>query len=324
MFWVIAILLALILVALMASDKAAAGAVKKVVWIALLSALVLALAFATFLFFLWFHWGPAKEDWWQTGSLLFLLTIVGFFCWLDRARLIAAYRRNRRQAVMKAITVVGIVALCGTVGYTIKVLLEAFEVSGWWLIGGWLAASGTLLLTRTAASPREWREVWFGPADVPDPWSVVHEARLESESQEEAIWARDLDGWSELPLDEQVARQARRAGRLAATEARLAVLERLANEASAKAAAREGSWTLRAAFWWGVAFGLVGLLPLLWRYGFDWAMTLRFVRGREWLAGGVTVGIAFVALGIVGSVVEELTKFARDRKARQEQRGANG
>jgi hypothetical protein len=318
MTWVIAILLALILVALMASDKSAAGAVKSVLRFALLGAALLILAFAILLFFVWFHLEFAEEDWWQTGSALLIFFALVYWSWSLRKELAAEYKQDKRGVLVLVGKFMGIFALILFCSYAIKHTLESFHLSGWWLIAVGIAGSGVVLLARTAINAREWREIWLGPPAAPDPWSVVQEARWKAEEDEQALWDKETAGWDERTHDEKEAAYAARDERIGAIQAQLAEIEKEAEAAKARESSESGAGSVRGVFWLCVLFGTLGVIPLLWRYGFDWAMTWKIVKGREWLAGAIVIGAAIMILGAVASTVDEVDKFMKERRQKKD------
>ena len=317
MSWVIAILLTLILVALTASDKSAAVAVKRVLRIVLIGTVLLALTAAITLFFVWFHIGYASEDWWQTGPALLVFLCCSLWAWTARKEIAAKYNEDRRKVILKSVKVLAFVAFILLGSYLLNAALEAFQVSGWWLIGGVLAASGLLLIVQTAASPKRWREVWFGPPEVPYPGEVVLQARWQAEDEERARYVLEVETREELTADELDAFWRRRDERLAATEIRIAEIQLQAEVAKAKQVANSRLWNATVIFWPCALVGALGLVPLYWRLGFDWAMTLEIVKDRAWFATAIVVGGGFVIAGGVLSIAEELDKFIRSRKGRE-------
>lgn len=249
MSWVIATLLALILVALMASDKSAAVAVRRVIRVAFVGAVGLGVTLAIALFFVWFHFGFANEDWWQTAPALLVFLTFALFAWTARKEIAAEYRKDRRRALMGVAKLLAYVGLLLVAGYMLKLILEAFQLSGWWLVVAALAGSGLLLLIRTAASPMRWRQVWFGPADVPEPWQVVESARWQAEQEERAIYDKEAETWDDLTSAEQDALWARRNERASAIESHLAAVQQQAEAATASAKAESGEWNMRTVFW---------------------------------------------------------------------------
>ena len=72
--------------------------------------------------------------------------------------------------------------------------------------------------------------------------------------------------------------------------------------------ARESSGSARSVFWTSLFLCGLGLIPVIWRFGFDWAMTLEWVKGKEWKAGALVIVGALAVIGIVVSIFEEASK----------------
>lgn len=315
MAWVIAILLALILVALMASDKSASAAVKKVLKIAVLCGALLACALAALLFFVWFHLVWAKEDWWQTGLLLALAILWLGVTWLQRKEIAARFKEDRWGTLVRAGKVTCALAVGLLLGYGLKLMMEAYELSGWWLIALGIAIPGLVLLIRTASSPRTaWRDVWFDPKPLPSAWEVVNSARSRADAEEEALWDKETENWLDLEPSQQDEIDARRRARWAATVARLDEIERLAEAAKAKELANRTAWTVAGVFWTSVVLAALGLVPLYWHHAFEWAMTWKVVKGREWVAGAAVIFGGFAIFGGIASVFEEADKYLQRRR----------
>ena len=315
MVWVIAILLALILVALMASDKSASAAVKKVLKIAILCGALLACAIAVLVFFVWFHLVWAKEDWWQTGTLLALAFFWLAATWAQRKELATRLKEDRRGTLVHMGKVACLLALGLLLGYGLKQILEAYELSGWWLIASGIAIPGVVLLTRTSSSPRSaWRDVWFDPDPLPSAWEVVCDARSRANAEEEALWDKEAENWHELDASQQDEIDAARGVRRAATVARLHEIECLAEVAKAKELANRTVWTVAGVFWTFVMLATLGLVPLYCHHAFEWAMAWKVVKGREWVAGAAVIGGGFAILGCLASVFEEVEKYYQGRR----------
>lgn len=314
MYWVIAILLALILVALMASDKAASVAVKKVIRIALVGVALLACALLLLALLTWFHVSWAGEDWWQTAPVVVLVLLFLVSAWTQRKSLAAKFAADKWGSLAIVGKVLGACALTLLIGYALKATLEAYELSGWWLIACGLAVSGVGLLTLTARNPEKWRDVWFGPAPLPSPWSVALNARMQAEVEEQAIIDREYESWHDLTPAEQGAIEDRRTARFDAVQARLAAIEEQAEAAVAQQLTQAKSWTFREFFWFFVVLGALGLIRLYWQYGFDWAMTWKVVNGREWVAGAFLIVGGVAILGVIASIFEEVEKFLQSRR----------
>ena len=314
MSWVIAILLALILVALMASDKSASVAVKKVVRVVLVGVVLSAYALAILLFLVWFHLVPSKEDWWQTGSLFLIALVLAHMAWNHRDASAAWVKKDMWGILGLVGLLLGLFVLSLLFGHGLKLALEAYNLSGWWIIVFGLACPGVVLLVRTANSPSHWREVWNGPADVPEPWRVALEARFQAEDEERAIDDKETENWHDLTPAEEEAVWARKRDRMAATEARLAAILNQAEEAKARVTAERRKWAVRDVFWLFVLFGALGLVQLYWQYGFEWVMTWKPVKDREWAAGAIVIAGGFVVLAVLVEVIEGGLNFLRGRK----------
>lgn len=318
MSWVIAILLVLILVALMAADKSASVAVKKVIKVVLLGVALLTCVLAILAVLVWFHVEWAKEDWWKTGPVVTVVLMLSPLVWLLMMELAARFKKDMRGTLALVGKTLAVLVFCLLAAYSIKQTFEVFELSGWWIVICGLAFPGAVLLARSATSPSQWHEVWIGPAVVLEPWLVVLRAREHAESEERAMGEMETENWDSLSPEEQDAARYRRRAWESATRDRLAAISVQAETAYAKYAGERSGLNVRDVFWTFVLVGSVGLVPLYWQYGFEWAMTWKFVNGREWLAGALVVGGGLGLPCLAWELFEGVSEGLRGRQAKED------
>lgn len=307
MTWIIAILLGLILVAMISSNPAAAAGVWKVIRIAFIG-FALLVAWAILVgWAVWFYVTDSVGEWERTIGIAVAVLLPPLLLWISRKAITEAYKKDKKAAIKSTAVFVGYVAACMVVGVVYRELKAAYEYSGWFWVVVPLAVTGSILLWRSLTGSKGWREVWFGPPPVPEPWLVVSQERDASESSEWAAWEDITKNWDELTEEQQEALLEERHARMNAMEARLSAL---AKKLEADKAVREkaGSWTVMGTFWLFVVFTAFGLIGVAWDVGFAYAMELNFVKGQSWLAGVVVVGAGLVIAGLIISIWESIAE----------------
>jgi hypothetical protein len=302
MTWIIAVLLALILVAMMSSNQAAAKGVWKVVRLSIIGTALLIAWGLLIGFSVWYFATYPKGPWEQIVGIGYVIIFPPAVLWYYRKAIADGFKKDKTEAskqfaIFMAFSVAGMVALV-----IIEELRAAYEYSGWLMVLIPLAFTGSILLWRSvAAGPNGWREDWSG---YPDPWEVVQKERESAEDSEEAAWEKNIASWDDLTDEEQTALRQEHFARIAATEVRLDALYKKLN-AEKTARTKYGDWSVLNVFWTFLFFAIIGLLGIAWDTAFPYALELKVVKGNPWLAGGVVVVVGiFILLAVVGILDE--------------------
>jgi hypothetical protein len=308
MTWVIAILLGLILVAMVSSNQAAAAGVWTVVRFVLWGIALLAGWGVLVSYSVWFYATyPPSGEWTQIIGVACTVIIPPILLWFSRKEIAGAYKKNKRAAVRYgalSITYIFVLMLLVVAGREVQ---AAYEYGGWAMILVPLTFTGAILLWRSLTGSKGWREVWFGPPNEPEPWFVVMQERDASVASEDAIWEKIEGIWDDLTEMQQREVNADRHARLVAMEERLSALSKKL-EAEKAARVKMENWTVMGFFWLCLIFAAFGLVGIAWDIGFAYAMELKFVKGRAWLAGAVVVFAAMAIAGLLSPLWESIAE----------------
>lgn len=293
---VIAILLALILVAMVSSNKAAARGVWTVIRFALWGTLAL-ICWALFIgYFVWLEDAyprDAYSEWANIAGLLFLAILPPACVWRFRKNIADAYKKDKWAATKNGLTYAGYVVLWMVGMVLVREVQTTVPNGGWLLILLPLVGIGSVLIFRTLFNPRGWREVWLGPAALPEPWEVVAAEEDAFQKAERAA----IPDWSDWTSEQLRSWQDDRTVREITTEKRLEEMRKRL-EAEKAERTRSEAWSMRGFFYLFSLLGAFGLLGILWDFAFGYAMGLAFVKGQAWLAGASVVGAALVLGGL--------------------------
>ena len=309
MTWIIAILLGLILVAMVSSNQAAAagvwGVIRFVIWgIAALIGWGILIGYTVWIYETY----PPSGDWTQIIGVASAVIVPPLLLWLSRKEIVNAYRSNKWAAVKYGSLVIAYIFAMMVVGVVIREFQKAYEYGGWMFILVPLALISTILIWRSINDPKKLREIWFGPPELPDSWTVVENERFAAETAADASWDEIEKDWDNLTESEKTtATQERRLKHLA-TEVRLTELSKKLEAEKAARIKEEGNWSLRSLFWMFVFFTAIGLIGIIWDLGFAYAMELKFVKGQAWMAGAIVIGAMVAAFGLIASIWESITE----------------
>lgn len=308
MTWVIAILLGLILVAMVSSNHAAAAGVWTVVRFVLWGIASLAGWGLLVGYSVWFYATyPPSGEWTQIIGVAFTVIIPPIFLWFSRKEIARAYKKNKWAAVRYGALLIAYIFVLMLLGVAGREVQAAYEYGGWAMILVPLTFTGAILFWRSLTGSKGWREVWFGPPELPEPWQVISDERDAAHEAEHAAWDKVSEDWDELTEEARETFQEEGRLRRAATELRLSVLsDKLESEKAARL--KNGNWSVMGVFWMFAIFAVFGLIGIAWDAGFAYAMELKFVKGQTWLAGGVVIFAGFVIGGLIISIWESITE----------------
>jgi hypothetical protein len=308
MSWVIAILLGLILVAMISSNQAAAAGVWTVVRFVLWGIASLAVWGVLVGYSVWFYETyPPNGEWTQIIGVAVTVIIPPILLWFTRKEIAKAYKKNKWAAVRYGALLIAYIFVLMLLMVAGREVQAAYEYGGWAMILVPLIFTGAILLWRSLFGSKGWREVWFGPPDLPEPWQVVSDERAAAEAADEAAWEKSSERWDELTEEHKETLRQEGRERMAATSRRLDALSVKLESEKAQRLKNE-NWSVLGVFWMLVVFAAFGLIDIAWDVGFAYAMELKFVKGQAWLAGGVVIFAGFVLAGLIVSIWESITE----------------
>lgn len=308
MTWVIAILLGLILVAMVSSNRAAAAGVWTVVRFVLWGVVLLAGWGVLIGYSVWFYATyPPNEDWTQIIVVAFTVIIPPILLWFSRKEIARAYKKNKWAAVRYGALLIAYIFVLMLLGVAGREVQAAYEYGGWAMILVPLTFTGAILFWRSLTGSKGWSEVWFGLPALPEPWQVVSDERDAAEASDEATSEKIRELWDELTEEQQETLRQESRERIAATNLRLDALSvKLESEKSERL--KNGNWSVMGVFWMFAILTAFGLIGIAWDAGFAYAMELKFVKGQAWRAGGVVIFAGFVIVGVIVSIRESITE----------------
>lgn len=308
MTWVIAILLGLILVAMVSSNQAAAAGVWTVVRFVLWGVVSLVSWGILVGYSAWFYETyPPSGEWTQIIGVACTVVVPPILLWFCRKEIVTSYRKNKWIAVRNGVYLFAYILVLMLLGVAGREVQAEYEYAGWVMILVPLTFTGAILLGRSLAGSISWHDVWFGSPELPEPWQVVSEERIAADAFDENLLEKIREDRDELTKEQQDALRQQSGERMAATNQRLdALLVKL--EAEKAERLKNGNWSVMGVFWMFAIFATFGLIGIAWDAGFAYAMELKFVKGKAWLAGGVVIFTGFVVAGLIASIWERLTE----------------
>jgi len=317
MTWIIVILLALILVALMSSNQGSAQGVKKAIKYTALASLGLFLWLVFIFTLVWSNSLNNTSDWSYGLAGLVGVVVPPLYLWIFRKEILEAYAEDRKAAIKGTVRILAYVAA----GLAVMVLFQLLKKEGLdgVLLFSVIAVTGAILVGRSIGQREKWREIWFGPPQPPNIWMEMDNARSEAYAQDRAIWEQESANWDEKSEEEQDALNAARIQRSQDTEEKLQLLEASLN-AKHEAWRGQSLLSVRYVFW--VALIVIGfhVAVVLWDLAYAYALDTSFVRGRGWLAGVsviVAAGVLYKAIYEAIEMVKENLEEKKTRKARK-------
>lgn len=313
---VIAILLGLILVAIISSNKGSAQGVKRIIEFFIFG---VGVSFVALL--IWGCWVGSivlLYDTYPTGNKwVGIITMVLFsiwppvMFWFQRKSIAENYKKNRWKSIRS-----GVLLILGGFIFLIAIALENelrknFEYGGWALLITPLTITFIVLLWRSLVREKSFHEIWFGPTDLEEPWRAVMREREIEESAYYSSWSENENSWDNLTTQEQEYFMQRKDADLSAIEERLTALSKRLEEEKATRG-KISKWTVMGVFWLFLILTIFGLVGIIWDIVFSYAMELKFVKqfsqGQEIISGGIVI---FSALGILGLVITALEDIPR-------------
>ena len=309
MNWVIAVLLALILVAMISSNRDAAAGVKKVVRFAFIGTAMFFVWLVPVVYSIWFYNTYPKGDWSGYIGIACAALAPPLFLVLNRKAIRSEFKANKRAASNSAARTVAYL-IAGMVAMPLYEEVKAINHQiGWIILFSAMVLMGGILLARSLSNPRDWREIWNGPAAMTEPWMVVTDAQDNAASAEQALLENHYQTAEDLTDEQNNNFRQARENRRAATGKRIEELSRRLESEKVARAKTAAELSVRKMFWWSVMLSIFGVIGITWDFGYDYLMGLTIFQGREWVAGAVvTVAMFCAVIGIFG-VWGEFVKF---------------
>lgn len=298
----IAILLGLILIALVSSNREAAAGVGKALHFALLG-IVLIIGWVIFVSFsVWFFIAHPAGDIEQFVGIGLAAIVPPGLLWLNRKAAWKSYRNERKTALKNAAKLSAYILLWMV---AMSVWAEAktnFEYLNWTALFATIAITVGVLSYRSLTSSGPWTEAWVGgPAPV-DPWEALSEERARIDADEEKQWDRrsrvDMSQGEAVRLNDELKQRTQAQNQ--ELDAKYEVLKSAFDEHHQ----RKSRLSVATVFWAAIIFAVIGLVPITWNIGFEFAMNIEAVKGRAWLAGTLVVVAGLALVGILCTLFE--------------------
>lgn len=223
MTWIIIILLALILVALMNSNQNSAQAVKKVIKFAAIGALVMAVWLVLLGVMIWANSLNNPGTWSYAVIVAFVVLIPPAVVWLNFKEIREAFETDSKAATKRTLKIGGYVALMLGVMVTFQLLKkEGLDVFASMAV---FTVTGITLISRSIARPEFKREIWFGLDEPKNIHLAMSDARRKASAKEDAARKAEAEIWNDMSEAEREAVRAARAERAKESEIQLQLTE---------------------------------------------------------------------------------------------------
>ena len=301
MAWVIAILLALILVAMMSSNKDAANGVFKVAHIAL---------FITWLLIPWLIYismtvwsivnSPDQNEWFHYSLIGLALLVPPLVIWFNKKHLTNLFKEDKKAAYKY----VGQFTLFLSVGFVAAVAFHYLKIEypniGWIILIIGLLVTSLMLSAKESNQGKSLKQVLMSnPYD--DPWERAYKEIEPLEVQNETAYKKALDKWESLSVDEKSDIEDKYSNTVVQ-------LEQQCRELAEKYSQKGNENYLGQAFWGFAVFTIFGLIGVIWDISYEIALSLDFVKGNEWKARGAVLVGFLIIIGAVGAIADEIKK----------------
>ena len=308
----IAILLALILVAMVSSNKAAAEGVWKAVrWVVIGTALLIAWCCIVG-YMVWFYETYPSETWGKVTAIVLSILVPPTLFYINWNTITRSFEKDKRAALKWTAGFAGYLAVIMFLMAFFQEIRQSLPYFGWGILIFLMIFTGFVLTVRSVTWPKG-THVWFNEPDKEEPWVVVEREDEAFREGERALWDELYDAEHTQAQRDTFDRE--REIRWAAFELRkLELRAKLDAEKAAKQAA-DRKWNLRTVFWTAFVFSCFGLIGLIWDYGYAYAMTVPVIKGREWVAACAVVAAMLAIAGVLWSLGEDIYTRRLNRKS---------
>ena len=291
---VIAILLALILVALISSNKDAATGVMSFIQIALAASMMLAIWGIVLGYMYWAYLSEEEHGWFQ------IILTVGFaiappvIMYMARKDIVSEYKFSKKSFFKK----LSLYLLFAIAFWILAVLADEtrknFPFMGTALLIAGLLITGNILLTRTFKHPTRWKLIWFGsgePFEIAETEFNLFEEKEKKRREEFEKSSKNLSDNERNLIEEKFKSELNKA-----VEKRFETQEELE-----KMQYKEDA--VLTFFWYLFIFGCFSLISIFWDFAFPYVLDFKLINGQSWLATTALAGfIFFTVVGIYASI----------------------
>ncbi len=303
---VIAILLALILVALVSSNKNSASAVLKVLRISLVSMLVGLIWIVWAGYLAWYFLNSEEQNWYELISIIIGILLPPVILWINREGVKGFFKSsNLRIFTTLSLMLFGVIlfAIFGMFVQDIKkdnpdVLLYA-NIAG-------ILATGFYLNTLTSTKGLSFKQAFGFPKE---PYEL---AEIEFDDwYDKHIKERDLllqsDEYRRLSDEEkdEVFDKFEK-------EYDAAIQKKFVRTEEIKKNPKRNEYVAMT-FWFLVVFLSFQLIGLSYDFAHEYVMTLDFIKGRSWLANVIVIASPLLIIGLILGISDDV-KEVKNRK----------
>ncbi len=303
---VIAILLALILVALVSSNKNSASAVFKVLRISLVSMLVGLIWMVWAGYLAWYFLNSEEQNWYELISIIIGILLPPVILWINRNGVKEFFKSsNLRIFTTLSLMLFGVIlfAIFGVIVQDIKkdnpnVLLYA-NIAG-------ILVTGFYLSTLTSTKGLSFKQAFGFPKE---PYEL---AEIEFDDwYDKHIKERDLllqsDEYRRLSDEEkdEVFDKFEK-------EYDAAIQKKFVRTEEIKKNPKRNEYVAMT-FWFLVVFLSFQLIGLSYDFAHEYVMTLDFIKGRSWLANVIVIASPLLIIGLILGISDDV-KEVKNRK----------
>ena len=297
---VIAILLALILVAMMNSNKAAHDGVFNFVRISFIAGLIILTWLICVAYFIFFYSAYTTHEWYDLIGIIFVGVVPPLIMWFAREDLILFFKQEDQKKVFKVLLLCLLAAIfIALVGAVYQEYKKTNPYIGQQILWSCFAINGFILYRRSLKLPRGWRDLIDPPTtDTDNAYAEFCERNNQEFARFEQIEASfdSIDGAEEIRLKNENSEIFKKSQEI--------LDKRLAEIASKR---NIDDYLIQAFIYICVFIG-IGWAIDLWWFAYDYALTLDFVGGSPMWAGGFVIVLALGAIAVVNDLVERFKK----------------
>jgi hypothetical protein len=298
MSWIIIILLALILVALVTSNNGSALGVKKAILYVSIAAVIIVAWVGLIAVLLWSNSINHDSDWSNIATLAIGAFFPPLMVWLNRSAIRSAFDTDSKAAAKSALKYVGYFSLWLTAMIGFQLLQkEGLDET---LLLSIMGVSALVLIAQSFARPQDVRRIWFGPKEPTSVWLEMDLARSEAYAKNQDIWEQESAEWNSKSENERELLLEIRRQRTEETEHQLQLLEERLNALN-EAWRKRTFWSVGMCFWLATVIYSFSVIGTVWDMVYGYTLNTTFVAGRGWLA---IVLIAFGAWVLIQAVFE--------------------
>ncbi|MBU3637351.1 hypothetical protein [Polynucleobacter sp. es-MAR-4] len=302
---VIAILLALILVAMVSTNKDAATGVGKVIRVALF----LLIAGVSWLILIgysvFYYFSYTTQAWHHLIGIGLSVLLPAFVAWANRDWIKELLTKDNKTILKNLLyLLLGSIAWV-TVSYFYQEYSKENPDFGKTLLLFIFIISGCFMLNRTLE--KGWRKAFTFPRP---PWEEVYLKYEELSDAERKRWdeqSQSMRSQADCDMDEYSRLVDEHYDKLEAIDK-----ERALEQQKFQGVKQKYDWMLYA-FVWSAVFMFFGVMGYVWDFAFAWVMTLEYVKGREWVAYATLIGGILGAGGLVFGYFDDLERKKNGR-----------